>query len=67
VVASEVKALSSQTAKATSSQILSMQEATRESVTAIKEIGGIIGQISNIASTIAIARAIRIRDPRNRT
>ena len=53
VVASEVKSLASQTAKATdeiSSHILGMQGATQESVAAIKEIGGTIGQISDIAS-----------------
>jgi methyl-accepting chemotaxis protein len=58
VVASEVKSLASQTAKATdeiSSHILGMQGATQESVAAIKEIGGTIGQISTIASTIASA------------
>jgi methyl-accepting chemotaxis protein len=58
VVASEVKSLASQTAKATdeiSTHIAGMQGATRESVAAIKEIGGTIGQISNIASTIASA------------
>jgi methyl-accepting chemotaxis protein len=56
VVASEVKSLASQTAKATgeiSSHISGMQGATQESVAAIKEIGNTIGQISNIASTIA--------------
>jgi methyl-accepting chemotaxis protein len=58
VVAAEVKSLASQTAKATdeiSSHILGMQGATQESVTAIKEIGGTIAQISKIASTIATA------------
>jgi methyl-accepting chemotaxis protein len=58
VVASEVKSLASQTAKATdeiSSHILGMQGATQESVTAIKEIGDTIGKISSIASTIASA------------
>jgi methyl-accepting chemotaxis protein len=58
VVASEVKSLASQTAKATdeiSSHILGMQGATQESVAAIKEIGGTIAQISTIASTIASA------------
>jgi methyl-accepting chemotaxis protein len=58
VVASEVKSLASQTAKATdeiSSHISGMQGATQESVAAIKEIGGTIGQISTIASTIASA------------
>jgi methyl-accepting chemotaxis protein len=58
VVASEVKSLASQTAKATdeiSNHIASMQQATQESVAAIKEIGTTIGQISNIASSIATA------------
>ena len=58
VVASEVKALASQTAKATEeigTQIGAMQAATGESVAAIKEIGGTIGRISEIASTIAAA------------
>ena len=58
VVASEVKSLASQTAKATdeiSSHISGMQGATQESVAAIKEIGGTIGQISAIASSIASA------------
>ena len=58
VVASEVKSLASQTARATdeiSSHISGMQGATQESVAAIKEIGGTIGQISEIASSIATA------------
>jgi methyl-accepting chemotaxis protein len=58
VVASEVKQLASQTAKATdeiSSQIAGMQAATQESVGAIKEIGATIGRISEIAATIAAA------------
>jgi methyl-accepting chemotaxis protein len=58
VVAQEVKALASQTAKATGeigSQIAGMQAATNDSVAAIKEIGGTIGRISEIASTIAAA------------
>ncbi|VIO65278.1 Methyl-accepting chemotaxis protein 4 [Bradyrhizobium ivorense] len=56
VVASEVKSLASQTAKATdeiSNHIAGMQAATQESVAAIKEIGGTIGQISGIATNIA--------------
>jgi methyl-accepting chemotaxis protein len=56
VVASEVKSLASQTAKATdeiSSHIAGMQDATQESVAAIKEIGQTIGQISRIAGNIA--------------
>jgi methyl-accepting chemotaxis protein len=58
VVASEVKSLASQTAKATdkiSSHIAGMQGATVESVAAIKEIGATIGQISTIATSIASA------------
>jgi methyl-accepting chemotaxis protein len=58
VVAQEVKALAAQTAKATdeiSTQIAGMQTATRDSVAAIKEIGGTIGRISEIAATIAAA------------
>ena len=58
VVASEVKSLASQTARATdeiSTQIAGMQNATQESVTAIKQIGATIGQISSIASEIASA------------
>jgi methyl-accepting chemotaxis protein len=58
VVASEVKALASQTAKATDeigTQIGAMQTATQESVAAIKEIGGTIGRIASIATTIAAA------------
>jgi len=58
VVASEVKALADQTAKATgeiSQQISGMQQATHESVDAIRDIGTIIGRMSEIASTIAAA------------
>jgi methyl-accepting chemotaxis protein len=58
VVAQEVKALASQTAKATSEisgQIAEIQSATQESVVAIKEIGSTIGRISEIATTIASA------------
>jgi methyl-accepting chemotaxis protein len=58
VVASEVKALAAQTAKATDeigTQIAGMQSATQDSVAAIKEIGQTIGRISEIASTIAAA------------
>ncbi len=58
VVASEVKALAEQTAKATgeiSQQISGIQSATQESVGAIREIGDIIGKMSEIASTIASA------------
>jgi methyl-accepting chemotaxis protein len=58
VVASEVKALAGQTAKATSdisTQIAGMQAATQESVAAIKEIGATIARIAQIAATIAAA------------
>jgi methyl-accepting chemotaxis protein len=58
VVATEVKSLAEQTAKATGEigqQIADIQSATKESVTAIKEIGGIIGRISEISATIASA------------
>jgi methyl-accepting chemotaxis protein len=58
VVAQEVKALASQTAKATEeigTQINNMQSATRESVAAIKEIGATINRISEIAAAISSA------------
>ncbi|RAI36946.1 methyl-accepting chemotaxis protein [Rhodoplanes serenus] len=58
VVAQEVKALAAQTGKATGeigAQIAGMQQATQDSVTAIKEIGGTIGRIAEIASAIAAA------------
>jgi methyl-accepting chemotaxis protein len=58
VVASEVKALAEQTAKATgeiSQQIDGIQAATQDSVGAIREIGGTIGRMSEIASAIASA------------
>jgi methyl-accepting chemotaxis protein len=58
VVAQEVKALAAQTAKATeeiSTQVDGMQAATQESVASIKEIGGIINRVSEIAGAIAAA------------
>jgi methyl-accepting chemotaxis protein len=58
VVAQEVKALASQTAKATEeigNQINGMQSATQDSVAAIKGIGATITHISEIAATIAAA------------
>jgi methyl-accepting chemotaxis protein len=58
VVASEVKQLAQQTAKATDeigTQIAGMQAATAESVASIKEIGGTIGRIAEIAASIAAA------------
>lgn len=59
VVASEVKSLASQTAKATeeiSAQVAAMQEATSDAVKAIEHIGGTIGGINEI--TVAIASAV---------
>jgi methyl-accepting chemotaxis protein len=58
IVAQEVKALAAQTAKATDEigvQIAGVQAATHDSVTIIKEIGGTIGRISDIAAAITIA------------
>jgi methyl-accepting chemotaxis protein len=58
VVASEVKQLASQTAKATDqirTQITDMQSATQESVTAIKAVAGTIARISEISGMIAAA------------
>jgi methyl-accepting chemotaxis protein len=58
VVASEVKALAEQTAKATGEidqQISGIQDATKRSVTAIKNISGTIARLSEISSTIAAA------------
>ena len=58
VVANEVKELAKQTAKATediSQKIAAIQSDTRESVSAIAAIGGIIGHINDITTTIATA------------
>jgi methyl-accepting chemotaxis protein len=58
VVASEVKALAGQTAKATDEigrQVAQIQLATRQSVESIKEIGGTIESMADIASSIAAA------------
>ncbi|MBL8645223.1 MAG: HAMP domain-containing protein [Rhodospirillaceae bacterium] len=58
VVASEVKSLAEQTAKATeeiSAQIAGIQNATKRSVSAIEGIFGTIGQIDQISTTIASA------------
>jgi methyl-accepting chemotaxis protein len=58
VVATEVKALATQTAKATediSAQIAAIQHETGNAVTAIKTIGTTIGQMSEIATAIAAA------------
>ena len=58
VVASEVKSLANQTAKATddiAAQISQIQSATRQAVGAIQAIGGTIGSISEIATSISAA------------
>jgi methyl-accepting chemotaxis protein len=58
VVAQEVKALASQTAKATDEigvQIAGMQTATQEAVGSIKMISSTIGKISEITSAISAA------------
>jgi methyl-accepting chemotaxis protein len=58
VVAQEVKALASQTAKATDeigTQIAGMQTATQEAVGSLKMISSTIGQISEITSAISAA------------
>ena len=58
VVANEVKALSSQTAKATdeiASPIQAIRDATGSTVDAIREIGTTIGQMNEIAGSIAAA------------
>ncbi|WP_192859579.1 methyl-accepting chemotaxis protein [Bradyrhizobium sp. DOA9] len=58
VVASEVKSLASQTARATDeigAHIQGMQQATGESIAAIKTIAGTIGEISSISGSIASA------------
>lgn len=58
VVASEVKTLAEQTAKATgeiSQQISGIQNATQESVTAIRDISATIERLSEVSSTIAAA------------
>ncbi len=58
VVASEVKSLANETAKATeeiSAQIQAMQGATADAVKAIQGIGSIIAEISEITTTIASA------------
>lgn len=58
VVAGEVKALSTQTAKATeeiADQIQAIRDATGTTAEAIREIGATIGQIDQIATAIASA------------
>jgi len=58
VVAGEVKALATQTAKATediSAQIGSIQGATKDAVDAIGSINAVISRISEIATAVAVA------------
>ncbi|NNE85753.1 MAG: HAMP domain-containing protein [Alphaproteobacteria bacterium] len=58
VVASEVKSLASQTGQATEEiggQITAIQASTTDAVSAIQTIAGIIGEISEVATTIASA------------
>jgi methyl-accepting chemotaxis protein len=58
VVASEVKSLASQTAKATeeiSEQIADIQKVAGDAIDAIKTIGGIIGEVNDVATAIAAA------------
>jgi methyl-accepting chemotaxis protein len=58
VVAQEVKALAAQTSKATheiGQQIAGVQAATQDSVMSIKEIGGTISRIAEIAAAITSA------------
>jgi methyl-accepting chemotaxis protein len=58
VVANEVKSLANQTAKATeeiAAQVATMQGATNDAVHAIESIGGTIGAINEITTTIASA------------
>ena len=67
VVASEVKSLASQTAKATEeigAQISGMQQVTKEAATAIGSISGIIAEINEIAALMA--QAIRQQDDATR-
>ena len=58
VVANEVKALASQTAKATDEigqQIVSIQQVTDGAATGISKVSGIVGQMSEIATGVASA------------
>jgi methyl-accepting chemotaxis protein len=67
IVAQEVKALASQTSKATDEigvQIAGVQAATQDSVGIIKEIGGTIGRISEIAA--AITEAVELQAAKTR-
>ncbi|HEY1933789.1 MAG TPA: methyl-accepting chemotaxis protein [Acetobacteraceae bacterium] len=58
VVAGEVKALATQTAKATgeiSTQITAIRAATADAVSAVREVGAAIGQVEEVATAIAAA------------
>jgi methyl-accepting chemotaxis protein len=58
VVANEVKALASQTAKATediSAQIAAIRSTTGEAVTAVRAVSAAIGEVSEVATAIAAA------------
>jgi methyl-accepting chemotaxis protein len=58
VVAAEVKALATQTGKATediSTQITAIRSATGETVTAVRAVTAAIGQVSEVATAIAAA------------
>jgi methyl-accepting chemotaxis protein len=58
VVASEVKSLANQTAKATeeiAAQIAAVRNVTKDAVDAIKRIGGTIGEVNAVATSIASA------------
>jgi len=58
VVAGEVKALATQTAKATeeiSTQIAAIRSATAEAVSAVREVSMAIGQVEEVATAIAAA------------
>ncbi|MEA2929640.1 MAG: hypothetical protein QOG38_2068, partial [Hyphomicrobiales bacterium] len=58
VVASEVKTLASQTAKATeeiAAQVGAIQGSTAEAVSAIRQISDVMGDISRFTSTIAVS------------
>ncbi|MFD1331682.1 methyl-accepting chemotaxis protein [Methylopila musalis] len=58
IVASEVKQLAGQTGRATeeiTAQINAIQAATRDTVRSIEDIGGAIGDLSHIATSVAAA------------
>jgi len=70
VVAQEVKALAAQTSKATGEigmQIAAVQAATQDSVGSIKEIGGTIARIAQIATEIAAAVELQAASTREIT